>query len=155
MSKIEHPADIMMAKVEKMNDKVRKAAEYFGSGLYCSQAVLGAFCEDLGMDRETAFRVSCGLNSGVRCADICGAVTGAVLVISLKHGGSQSICNAMTEEFLACFKEKHGSVICRDILGCDISTPEGKAKAVDEGLFKNVCTDAVITAAQILSDKGY
>ena len=59
-----------------MNDRVKKAAELYGGGLYCSQAVLGAFCDKYGVDENLAIRISCGLNSGCRCADICGRYQG-------------------------------------------------------------------------------
>lgn len=138
-----------------MSEKVKNATEYFGSGLYCSQAVLGAFCEKYGMETEVAFRISCGLNSGCRCAEICGAVSGAILVIGLKYGDTIDTCNSRTEEFIKTFRDKNGDVICRNILGCDIFTPEGMEKAISENLFKTTCMDMVISAAQILEDLGY
>lgn len=136
-------------------DAVQQASEYFGNGQYCSQAVCGAFCEKYGLDRETAFKLSCGLNSGARSADICGAVLGAILVIGLKHGDTKEKCNQETEEFLRRFQEKYGDIICRNLLGCDISTPDGAAKAVEANLFPTRCMDLVIGAAQILHDSGY
>ena len=138
-----------------MSECVIKASELFKSGLYCSQAVLGAFCEKYGLDKNLAFKISCGLNSGVRCADLCGAVSGAVLVIGLKYGSNKSDCNLKTEEYINAFKEQNGSIICRDLLGCDISTTDGKEKAISENLFKTRCMDMVKNAAQILDDLGY
>ena len=138
-----------------MNEQVKKASDFFGNGLYCSQAVLGAFCEKYGVDEKLAFKISCGLNSGVRCADVCGAVSGAILVIGLKYGDDKDVCNLKTEEYIKTFKEKNGSIICRDLLGCDISTPDGKEKAITENLFSTRCMDMVISAAQILDDLGY
>ena len=137
-----------------MNERVKKASELYG-GFYCSQAVLGAFCDKYGVDEKLAFRISCGLNSGVRRADVCGAVSGAILVIGLKYGDDKAVCNLKTEEYIKTFKEKNGSMICRDLLGCDISTPDGKEKAMTENLFKTRCMDMVISAAQILVDLGY
>ena len=138
-----------------MNERVKQASELFGNGLYCSQAVLGAFSEKYGIDKTLAFRISCGLNSGVRCADICAAVSGAILVIGLKYGDDKAVCNLKTEEYIKTFKEKNGSILCRDLLDCDISTPDGKEKAITENLFKTRCMDMVISAAQILDDLGY
>lgn len=138
-----------------MNEKVMRASEYFASGLYCSQAVFGAFCENYGVDKEVAFKISCGLNSGVRCAGICGAVSGAVLVIGLKYGNDKTKCNSQTEEFVKRFREINGDTICCNILGYDISTPEGNEKAASENLFKTVCMDMVVSAAQLLCDLGY
>jgi C_GCAxxG_C_C family probable redox protein len=134
------------------DDNVKLASTYFGEGQYCSQAVLGAFCEKYGLDLKTALRISCGLNSGARCAEICGAVSGAILVIGLKYGDSNDICNSKTEEFVKMFEHDNGSVVCRNILGCDISTEEGKRKAAGENLFGTVCMKAVASAAQILKD---
>ena len=116
---------------------------------------MGAFCEKYGMDKNLAFKVSCGLNSGVRCADICGAVSGAIIVIGLKYGDIKDVCNLKTEEYIKIFKEKNDSIICRDLLGCDISTPDGKEKAIAENLFKTRCMDMVISAAQILNELDY
>jgi len=138
-----------------MSGEATKASEMFANGLYCSQAVLGAFSEKYGLDKETAFRIAFGLNSGARCAELCGAVSGAVLVIGLRYGDSRELGNQKTEEFMRIFKERNGSVVCRGLLGCDIFTPEGNAKAVAEGLFRTVCPKAVADAAQILADLGY
>lgn len=138
-----------------MTSIAEKATNSFLGGLYCSQAVLGTFCEKYNMDAGLAHRISCGLNSGCRHADVCGAVSGAILVIGLKYGDSQQICNSKTEEFIKVFAEKHRSIICRDILGCDISTPEGNEVFVKKNLFHTTCAEMVRSAAQILADLGY
>ncbi|MCL2509987.1 MAG: C-GCAxxG-C-C family protein [Methanomassiliicoccaceae archaeon] len=138
-----------------VKNEVTEASELFGKGLYCSQAVLMAFCEKYGMDKGTALKISCGLNSGARCAEICGAVSGAVLVIGLRYGDSSVVCNEKTEEFMNLFKNRYGNIVCRDILGCDISTPEGKKKATEDHLFGKFCVSAVANAAQTLVVLGY
>jgi len=138
-----------------MNEKTKRASEFFAKGLYCSQAVLGAFCEAYGMETEAAFRISCGLNSGGRCAEMCGAVSGAILIIGLKHGDSKERCNVETEAFIHSFREKHGEVVCRKLLGCDIFTPEGREKMAKENVFGTTCVEMVRSAAQILEDSGY
>jgi len=138
-----------------MGIEAKQAKEYFKGGLYCSQAVLMAFCEKYGMEKDTALKISCGLNSGCRSADICGAASGAILVVGLKYGDSKEICNAKTEEFLRSFKEKTGGILCRDLLGCDIFTEDGRNKAVKEGLFGTICVNAVADAAKALEELGY
>jgi C_GCAxxG_C_C family probable redox protein len=63
------------------------AAAYFNEGFSCSQAVVSSFSEDLGFDKETARKISCGFGAGMaRTGNICGAVTGAMMVIGLKYG---------------------------------------------------------------------
>ena len=138
-----------------MNDTVKQAFEYFVSGKHCSQAVLGAFSEKYRVDKETAFKISNGLNSGVRCAEVCGAVTGAVMVIGLKYGDSDEICNQKTEEFIKCFREKNGDIICRNLLRCNISTLQGKKEADNLNLFSTICSYLVYSSAQTLNDLGY
>ncbi len=63
------------------------AVSLFRQGFSCSQAVAAAFAEEFGLDKETALRLSQGFGGGIaRSADWCGALTGAFLVIGLKHG---------------------------------------------------------------------
>ena len=141
--------------MDNIIDTIKQAADYYNSGMYCSQAVLSAFCEKYGLDKETAQKISFGFNSGFRCAEVCGAVSGAILVIGLKHGDVKETGNIKTLEYMNQFKEKHGSVICRDLLGCDISTPDGREKAITQNLFTTRCVDLVQSAAQLLVDLGY
>ena len=89
-----------------MESKTKLAVEMFNGGLYCSQALLCAFCEGYGLDKGTAAKISCGLNSGCRNAEICGAVSGAILVIGLKYGGDKGLCNSKTEEFSSVLKPR-------------------------------------------------
>ena len=90
-------------------------------------------------------------------AETCGAVTGAFMVLGLRHAGPD--CNtppgrAKTKqvfvEFTEKFKARRGTVVCRDLLGCDISTAEGMDKAKSQGLIATVCPKVVHDAAQIL-----
>ena len=138
------------------------AAELFRNGFSCSQSVLAAFCDNYGLDKNSALKIACGLGGGVNCAEICGAVSGAVLVIGLKYGcidaadtDAKQTCKAKVREFLRVFSERNRHIICRDILGCDISTPEGRQKALDEKLFTTVCVDMVVSAVAILEELGY
>jgi len=142
--------------------KAQYAAELFRNGFFCSQSVLAPFCDNYGLDRNSALKIACGLGSGMGCAEICGAVSGAVLVIGLKYGhtdtkdrAAKATCKAKVAEFLSVFLERNRHILCRDILGCDISTPEGRQKAIDEQLFTTVCVDMVVSAATILDELGY
>lgn len=145
-----------------MGAKSEKAVELFKKGLNCSQAVLVSFCEDYGLGSELALKIGCGFGGGVRSGEICGAVSGAVMVIGLKYGNgsiadleSKGTCYAKTSEFLAKFRERNGSVVCRDLLGCDISTEAGLQLAKDKGLFSTTCADMVSSSIELLEDLGY
>ncbi len=146
-----------------MGVKTDRATALFTGGFACSQAILAAFCAQYGMEEKTALRIACGLGGGVKCAEVCGAVTGAVLVVGLKYGQSDAadrdsrrLCSLKTEEFLRAFGERTGMpLVCRDILGCDIATPAGREQALREKLFTTRCVDAVRGAAAVLEEAGY
>ena len=137
-----------------------KAAGIFKEGFSCSMAVLGAYCEQFGLDKNLAYKVSSGFGGGMHCDQTCGAVTGAFMVIGLKYGRTRADdieakmkTAKMTNEFAKKFKARHGSSIgCTDLIGCNISTPEGFEEAKKKDLFKQVCPKYVISAAEILDE---
>lgn len=138
------------------------AIELFYQGFNCSQAVLGSFCEKYGMKQEDAFAISTGLGGGIRCGETCGAVTGGVLVVGLKYGNrnqdednSKSLCYQKTTEFINKFRERNGSIVCRDLLGCDIGNKEGMSQAIESGLFKKICPEMIRVAVEILEELNY
>jgi C_GCAxxG_C_C family probable redox protein len=120
--------------------------------------VLASFAPQFGLDRETALKAACGLGAGFAClGETCGAVTGGIMVIGLRYGHTRSddgIAKAKTYEmvrhFITGFKEQHGTIICRDLIGCDISTPEGLASARERGLFRDICTRYVGNAVELV-----
>ena len=142
-----------------MGAKIEKAVERFNNGFNCSQAVFASYSEQFGLDCERAFKVATGFGGGMRMGETCGAVTGAFMVLGLKYGNttaqnqqSKEKTYEMIIEFTNRFKARNGSVSCRELLGCDISTPEGQKKARDEGLFSAVCPEMVKNAAEILEE---
>jgi C_GCAxxG_C_C family probable redox protein len=138
----------------------QKAHALFREGFSCSQAVAAAFAEDLGLERETALRISQPFGGGIgKSGDWCGAVTGAFLVIGLKHGRvkaedtiSRDRTYALVQEFIRRFKARHVHLKCRDLLDCDISTPEGQKKAEELNLHATRCEEYVRDAADILEE---
>jgi C_GCAxxG_C_C family probable redox protein len=139
--------------------KVKKAVEVFKEGLSCSQAVLGAYCEQFGLDKKQAYKISSGFGGGMHLDQTCGAVTGAFMVIGLKYGRTRSgdieakmKTAKMVVEFAKKFKERHGSIGCTDLIGCNISTLEGFEEAKRKDLFKQLCPEYVKSAAEILEE---
>ena len=138
-----------------MNNKVNEVLESFNSGFYCSQAVLSTYCEDLGLDKETALKISCGLAAGMaRLGSTCGAVTGAYMVISLKYGNylpsdkeAMEKTFALIQEFDKQFVERHGSTNCRELLGVDLRHGN---KVFARQQVKALCSSLVKDAAEIL-----
>jgi C_GCAxxG_C_C family probable redox protein len=134
------------------------ARDYFEQGFNCAQSVCAAYAEHFGLDREIALRVSAGFGGGMgRLAGTCGAVSGAFMIIGLKYGAvqaddkeSKENAYAQVREFAQRFTKRHGSLLCKELLGCDISTPEGYQRAKEEQLFTTRCPQLVQDAAEIL-----
>ena len=110
-----------------------------------------------GLERETAVRIGAGFAGGMRMAETCGAVTGAVMVLGLSRAAADSTTAERREpvyqavkQFLTEFERRNGTLICRDLLCCDIRTEEGVQAAKDRNLFKTVCPRMVQDAAEIL-----
>ncbi|HUU28865.1 MAG TPA: C-GCAxxG-C-C family protein [archaeon] len=141
--------------------KVEEAVLFFQEGHNCAQSIVAAYGPELGLEKNLAFRVTQGLGGGMgRLAGVCGAVSGAILVIGLKTVHSEGIPDREVKaktyetvrEFVARFKERNSSIECREILGCDISTPEGYKTAREEKLLDNRCPKFVEDAADILEE---
>ena len=70
-------------------EKAAAAKALFMEGYNCSQAVVGAWAEDIGLDSETAYKIASGFGGGIgRMREVCGAFTGAVMVLGLKFGNT-------------------------------------------------------------------
>jgi C_GCAxxG_C_C family probable redox protein len=141
-------------------ERVEAAVAAFRAGYSCSQAVLSAYAGAFGLNREMALRLTAGLGGGMgRLAETCGAVSGAILVLGLRYGSAHAddraareLTYARVREFVARFRARHGSVTCRDLLGCDISTPEGWQQAKDQALTTSLCPRLVQEDATILEE---
>ena len=135
-----------------------RAADSFARGFNCSQSVLAAYAEQFGLTEELALKVAGGFGGGMgRMGETCGAVTGAIMVIGLKFasttpGDMQGKENAyaVVREFVHRFKGRNVTVLCRELLDCDISTPEGMKRAQQEKLIKKCCPKLIRDAAEIL-----
>ncbi len=141
-------------------DRVNRAVACYGSGFSCSQAIFSTYAERLGLDKRTALKVSGAFGGGMaRMGDTCGAVTGAFMAIGLKHGNteledevSKAKTYALVREFVERFKARHSSIVCRELLGCDVGTPEGKQMFDEQGLKDTRCKKFVEDAAKILEE---
>lgn len=127
---------------------------------HCSQALFGAYAEELGLDLKTAFKISTCFGGGMRQGGTCGCITAGLLVLGLAMGfydaqdkEREIYGNKKTAEFIRMFEERmQGEVFCRDILGEDISKPEGMAAIRKEGLILKKCPRALNVAIDILDE---
>lgn len=130
----------------------QKAAELFDQGYNCSQSVFAAFCEDLGMDFDTALKLSSSFGGGMGgLHEVCGAVTAMFAIAGLKFGYTTP-CDAdakdahrnLIQDLAAKFKDEQSSIICRDLLEkCPAGSDEEKHK---------FCSKYVRCAAKITED---
>ena len=142
--------------------RTEKAVALFTGGFACSQAVLAVFCERYGLDETMALRIATGFAGGMKCGEVCGAVSGAVMVVSLKYGHTvaedreaKRFAGEKAADFMRAFRERFGGLTCKELLGCDVATPEGREFALANGLFATTCRDAVAAAVTILEEQGY
>ncbi len=139
--------------------KLEAAKKLFLKGYNCTQSILYAFGEEFGLAEETALKISCGLGAGMaRQGDVCGAVTGGILVLGLRHGRglkndrtATEITYAKTQELMKLFTSEHGSCLCRQLLkGCDLSTELGQNTFKENDYLNKICLNCVQSVVEIL-----
>ena len=135
---------------------IELAKKYFEQRYHCSQAVLAAFADELGLTEEQALKLGGCFGGGMCKGEVCGACTGALMALGLKYGQSdiediesRKKTNDVTVEFLDIFQKENGSYICRELLGCDLATDEGKRYAIENNLFIDFCPKMVYSATKI------
>jgi len=142
------------------NEKSQIAVSRFKEGFSCSQAVLSAFSDVFDLELDLALKISQPFGGGIaHRGDICGAASGAFMAIGLKYGRTQvddipardRTYEAVTT-FIQNFESVFGSIICKELLGHDLSTENGQKNAEDEGLFENLCPRFVHLASELVED---
>ena len=137
------------------------AEELFREGYNCAQAVLIAFCDLTGLEKETAAKTAVSFGGGLgRMREVCGAVSGAAMVLGLVRGCADPTDHAaktahyhLVQEFAQRFKEKNGSVICRELLrGVEVQSGTEPEQRTLEYYKKRPCPLLVRQAAEILDE---
>jgi C_GCAxxG_C_C family probable redox protein len=145
---------------EKELSEVKEADNQFERGYSCAPSVLSAYSEQFGLEKELALKIACAFGGGIgRTGRTCGAVTGAVMVIGLKHGQadvadeeSRQETHRLVKEFIDKFVTLHGSVECRELIGYDLSNPAEFELARGSSDVERKCRGFVHDAARILED---
>ncbi len=122
--------------------------------------MLSTYGTRFGLDRETALHVAGAFGAGMaRTGQTCGAVTGALMVIGLRHAKTgpddndeRELAYALAQEFMEKFQAANASLLCRELLGVDVSKPEGMAEVRAKNLFYTICPRYVRSAAEILEE---
>ena len=134
-----------------------KAAELFLSGYNCAQAVAVAFHEELGLTERQAARMASAFGGGMgRMREVCGAVSGMLMVLSQLYGYdtpgddiSKKRLYGEVQALAAGFRVENGSIICREILKNPPSDPNPTPRTA-EFYAKRPCAKMVMTAARLM-----
>ena len=127
-----------------MDGALHLATGRYARGFNCAQSIFSAFSAQLGVSSEFALRLAAPFGAGMgRAGEVCGALSGALMVLGLQYAKarpeSKDEIYAITREFMEQFRQRHGSALCRELVGYDISTPEGLQAARDNSAFSVIC----------------
>ena len=135
------------------------ARQLFLEGYNCSQSVFCAYDDVTGFDRETSAKLASSFGGGMgRMREVCGCVSGALMVLGLAYGYDDPEDNeakrnhyALVQKFAEEFRKRNGSIICRELLAGVSTTPGGVPEDRTEAYYKKrPCPDLVACAAEIL-----
>jgi C_GCAxxG_C_C family probable redox protein len=143
-----------------MPTRTDAATECFAKGYNCAQAVFSAYATSVGIKDKDALRIAAAFGAGMgRQQEVCGAVTGACMAIGAQYGMVDSAnpqakehTYALVADFMQRFREMHSSIICLDLLGCDMGTEEGRKEIAARKLHTEVCLPCVQDACKILEE---
>ena len=120
----------------------------------CAQSVLFSFSKDFGLDEKLALKIATGFGVGMgRNQSVCGAVSGAIMVISLKYGDNLEKTYSNVRNFIQKFKEKNMTIECIDLLnGCNLITEDGQKYYRENGLCQKKCNEYIKLSCVILEE---
>jgi C_GCAxxG_C_C family probable redox protein len=142
-----------------MTERMDKATAYYKQTFNCAQSVFTAYRDENAIDEGPGLKLATIFGAGVACTGegLCGAVSGALMAISLKYGRAaveaipdKARTYELGRKFMAEFRKSSGSCTCRDILDIDIGSAEGMKKAQSLKLFETKCLNMVKLSCEIL-----
>lgn len=144
--------------------RVPAAVQNFMDGFNCAQSLFAAYADLFGMDRRTALRLTSAMGAGVgRMREVCGAVSSMALLAGLFCGNAdpedeeaKAGIYALTRELAGRFRERNGSIVCRELLGLD-GSPESAAPSARTPAYyaERPCAGFIACAAEIIEDKFF
>lgn len=144
-----------------MSSHSEKAKDLFRQGYNCSQSVIAAFCDEIGLEFETALKIASSFGGGMgRLREVCGAVSGALMVLGMKYGytdpldqNSKTMHYKLIQDFAKDFEKECGSIICRELLrGPDKHENYVPEERTEQYYKKRPCIELVAHAAKMLDE---
>ena len=130
--------------------------------LNCAQKIAGCFCGIYGIPTSEGIRMARALGGGLRAGEACGALVGALFIAGLKYGTgledtseTRALCDQKAAELSGRFRELHGHITCRQLLGIDTSVGNNRQTAAEMGLFREICPNIIAQTIQLLEELGY
>jgi C_GCAxxG_C_C family probable redox protein len=144
-----------------VKDHLTEALELFKSGYHCSQAVLAAFSEDLELSQEIALKIACPFGGGLGgYGRTCGALTGAMMVVGLKHGSTKvtdldakKLSREKTRQLIETFEKVHGTSNCNELVGFNRSNMSGAELMAKLPHFHSICPKYLETVVSFLEEE--
>jgi C_GCAxxG_C_C family probable redox protein len=141
-----------------VTNRAVEAVSAFNRGFSCSMAIFSAYAPDLGLDAETAGKIASPFGGGIaKRGEICGAVSGALMVIGLTRRpediqdyASREKVYALASKFIEEFATRNASVTCSELIGYDLSDPKQYAEAREKKVFATRCPKLLKDAGEIL-----
>ena len=140
-------------------DHGERAAELFLQGYNCAQAVVVAFCDVTGLEPDFSAKMASSFGGGMgRMREVCGAVSGMLMVAGLVYGYdtpgddvSKKKHYTLVQELAGRFRQEIGSIVCREILKNPPSDPNPTPRTA-EFYAKRPCARMVLLAGRILDE---
>lgn len=148
----------MISKImSQKNVLSEKAAAYFLEGYNCAQSVLLTMFEHWNIKSELVPKIATAFGGGIgRCGSVCGALAGGVMAIGIRSGTNEPSAEKRLKAYEQArklyekFGKRHGSVLCRDLIGYNLTNPEELAAARKAKVYEERCTLFVKTAVEAL-----
>jgi C_GCAxxG_C_C family probable redox protein len=145
---------------QQSNQFPERAARYFKQDYNCSQSVLLAMGEYYGVRRNKLIpRIATAFGAGIgRRGSLCGALTGGIIAIGLKHGTDKTVLKKKEEAYKIAlrlydqFAQECGSPFCRELIGYDLTIPEERDRLRKSKVRDEKCSHFVKKAVEILID---
>lgn len=138
---------------------VEKAVSHFKEGYNCAQSVLLTMQKFWNVENPLEPKVASAFGGGIgRRGSLCGALTGGVIAIGMRYGTNKPIVEEREKAYLLAlkfynrFKKDCGGVLCRDLIGYDLTNPKEYEKARNSNVFMDKCVHFIEKAVEILID---
>jgi C_GCAxxG_C_C family probable redox protein len=134
-----------------------EAVKRFLEGYNCAQSVLLTMFKHWNGENELIPKIATAFGGGIgRCGSVCGALTGGVMALGIKYGSNEPSLEKrlkayeIAQKFYKQFEKQHGSALCRELIGYNLSDPKELEEARKAKVFEEKCVNFVRSAVEIL-----